>query len=113
MIGRWSDGFFRCFPRRDPAWRRGLPEEKDAGFVGAHPYPGRVKIQQSPTQSVAAGEAARRASPGSRPTFSSRPSAGFVRAVDLAPVVFASAAFSSARFADHGFVHASAGEVRP
>ncbi|MGW4398632.1 hypothetical protein ACWEHA_25415 [Amycolatopsis nivea] len=60
-----------------------------------------MKIQQSPTPSAAAGEAARRASPGSRP-FPGRPSADarFVRAADLVPAAFASAL-------------ASVSEVRP
>ncbi|WP_162834749.1 hypothetical protein [Amycolatopsis circi] len=77
-----------------------------------------MKIQQSPTPSAAAGEAARRASPGSRPTFPGRPSADArrVRAADLAPVAFASARGDAARFAMPEFactsVRATAGEVR-
>ncbi|MFC5113901.1 hypothetical protein ACFPN7_08115 [Amycolatopsis halotolerans] len=74
-----------------------------------------MKIQQSPTPSAAAGEAARRASPGSRPTVPGRSSADArsVRAADLASVAFASARGDSARLATRAFVRASAREVRP
>ncbi|MBB1154837.1 hypothetical protein [Amycolatopsis dendrobii] len=74
-----------------------------------------MKIQQSPVPSAAAGEAARRASPGSRPTFPGRPSADArsVRAAGLAPVVVASARGVAARLAAAGFARGSVGEVRP
>ncbi|WP_134666550.1 MULTISPECIES: hypothetical protein [unclassified Amycolatopsis] len=87
MTDRWSSRFFRRFPRLFAGRRRGPREEKAAGFVGASPYPGQVKIQQSPTPSAAAGEAARRAFPGSLPSAGAR----FVRAADLVPAAFASA----------------------
>ncbi|MBN9739641.1 hypothetical protein DMP23_00740 [Amycolatopsis sp. A1MSW2902] len=83
----WSSRFFRRFPGLFAGRRRGPREEKAAGFVGASPYPGQVKIQQSPTPSAAAGEAARRAFPGSLPSAGAR----FVRAADLVPAAFASA----------------------
>ncbi|MGW7536451.1 hypothetical protein [Amycolatopsis sp. NPDC054798] len=76
-----------------------------------------MKIQQSPIPSAAAGEAARRAFPGSRPTFPGRPAAGarVARAADLAPVV--SVRGNAARLATPEFVRPSAramaGEVRP